>query len=100
MHSVKDVLKKFNPLKDKYVSREFQSFGVNLAEKLEDARRKGLYIKFAKTIPRPLLEMALRFVIDANAKNKAALFMWKLKEMGAFPAKISKSKVSVSPKSS
>ena len=98
MHSVKDVLKKFNPLKDKYVSREFQSFGVNLAEKLEDARRKGLYIKFAKTIPRPLLEMALRFVIDANAKNKAALFMWKLKEMGAFPTKIVKLKVSESPK--
>ncbi len=84
MHSVKDVLKKFNPMKDKYVSREFQSFGVNLADKLEDSRRKGLYIKFAKTIPRPLLEMALRFVIDANAKNKAALFMWKLKDLGAF----------------
>ena len=73
MHSVKDVLKKFNPLKDKYVSREFQAFGVNLAERLEDPRRKGLYIKFAKTVPRPLLEMALRFVIDANAKNKALL---------------------------
>ena len=92
MHSVKDVLKKFNPLKDKYVSREFQAFGVNLAERLEDPRRMGLYIKFAKTVPRPLLEMALRFVIDANAKNKAALFMWKLKEMGAFPAKSIKSK--------
>ena len=81
-------------MKDKYVSREFQSFGVNLAEKLEDARRKGLYIKFAKTIPRPLLEMALRFVIDANAKNKAALFMWKLKEMGAFPSTKSKTQSS------
>lgn len=92
MHSVKDVLKKFNPLKDKYVSREFQSFGVHLAEKLEDSRRKGLYIKFAKTVPRPMLEMALRFVVDANAKNKAALFMWKLKEMGAFPAKEPKTK--------
>ena len=94
MHSVKDALKKFNPMKDKYVSREFQSFGVNLAEKLEDARRKGLYIKFAKTIPRPLLEMALRFVIDANAKNKAALFMLKLKEMGAFPSTKSKTQSS------
>ncbi len=102
MHSVKDVLKKFNPLKDKYVSREFQSFGVNLAEKLEDARRKGLYIKFAKTIPRPLLEMALRFVIDANAKNKAALFMWKLKDLGAFPntkSKTQSSNVKQNPKS-
>ncbi|MFZ1619666.1 MAG: hypothetical protein WAT72_03400 [Microgenomates group bacterium] len=100
MHSVKDVLKKFNPLKDKYVSREFQAFGVNLAERLEDPRRKGLYIKFAKTVPRPLLEMALRFVIDANAKNKAALFMWKLKEMGAFPSAKSKTQSSNAKQSS
>ncbi len=89
MDSVKEVLKKFNPLKDKYVSREFQSFGVHLSEKLNDPRRKSLYIKFAKTVPRPILEQALRFVTDSHAKNKAALFMWKLKELGAFPAKSS-----------
>ncbi len=84
MQSVRDILKKFNPLEDKYVSREFQSFGVYLAEKLGDTRRKSLYIKFAKTIPRPILERALRFVVDSNARKKSALFMWKLKELGAF----------------
>jgi hypothetical protein len=84
MQSVKDVLKDFNPLSDKYLSREFQSFGVYLSEKLSDPKHKSMYIKFAKTIHRPLLEKALRFVIDANARNKAALFMWKLKELGAF----------------
>ena len=84
MHSVKDVLKKFDPISDKYVSREYQSFGVHLAEKLDDPKHKGLYIKFAKNIHRPILENALRFVIDSKAKSKPALFMWKLKELGAF----------------
>ena len=84
MQSVRDILKQFNPTKDKYVSREFQTFGIHLANKLGDERRKGLYMKLAKSIPRAILEEALRFVIDANARNKAALFMWKLKELKAF----------------
>lgn len=84
MQSVSDILKTFNPLEDKYVSREFQSFGVYLSQKLQDERRKSLYIKLAKTIPRPILEEALRFVVDARAKRKGALFMWKLKELNAF----------------
>ena len=87
MQSVKDVLKDFDPLKDRYISREYQSFGVYLSEKLQDEKRKSLYIKFAKTLYRPLLEKALRFVVDSNARNKAALFMWKLKELGAFKKK-------------
>jgi len=41
-------------------------------------------MKLAKTLPRAILEEALRFVVDANARNKAALFMWKLKELNAF----------------
>jgi hypothetical protein len=47
-----------------------------------------MYIKFAKTLPRPVLEEALRFVIDSSARKKAALFMWKLKEMGTFTHKV------------
>ncbi len=82
--SIKDILNKFNPLEDRYISREFQSFGIHLSEKLEGGRRKSLYIKLSKTIPRPVLEEALRYVIDSNAKSKGALFMWKLKELGAF----------------
>lgn len=87
MDSISDVLKKFNPLTDKYVSREFQSYGVFLAGKLEDDRHTALYIKYAKTLPRPVLEEALRFVIDSNAKRKGALFMWKLKQMGVIGKK-------------
>ena len=94
MDSVKSILNKFNPLEDKYISREFQSFGVYLAQKLQDEKRKGLYMKLAKTLPRPVLEKALRFVVDSNARNKGALFMWKLKQLGIFvkpPAKTKKS---------
>jgi hypothetical protein len=87
MQSIKDILKNFDPLKDKYISRDFQAFGIYLAEKLGEPKRKSLYIKLAKTIPRPVLEEALRFVIDSKARNKGALFMWKLKEMGAFEKK-------------
>lgn len=83
MKPIADVLKKFNPIEDKYISREYQSFGVYLAEELGDWRRRGLYIRFAKTLPRSVLEKALSFVKDAKADNKAALFMWKLKELGA-----------------
>lgn len=90
MQSIADILKKFDPFEDKYVSREFQTYGVHLSEKLEDSRHKSLYIKLAKTIPRPVLEQALRFVSDAKAKNKGALFMWKLREMGMIGKKVEK----------
>lgn len=81
MQSISDVLKKFNPTKDKYVSREFQSFGVHLAETLDDMKHKSLYIKMAKEIHRSILEKALSFVVDSTAKNKGALFMWKVQQM-------------------
>lgn len=90
MKPIQDILKNFDPFEAKYISREYQSFGVYLSDKLGDKAHKSMYIRFAKTMPRSVLEEALRFVSDANAKNKAALFMWKLKEMGVF--KISKSK--------
>lgn len=81
MKSIGKILKDFDPLKDKYISREFQSYGVYMAEQLEDYKHKGLYIKLAKTIHRSILEKALSFTKDSHAKNKGALFMWKLKEL-------------------
>ncbi len=81
MQSIKQVLKNFNPTTDKYISREFQSFGIHLAEELDDYKHRGLYIKLAKTVHRSILEKALSFAIDSTAKNKGALFMWKLKEL-------------------
>ncbi|PIQ73338.1 hypothetical protein COV58_03075 [Candidatus Roizmanbacteria bacterium CG11_big_fil_rev_8_21_14_0_20_36_8] len=84
MKTIGDILRKFDPVEDRYVSREFQTFGIQLADKLEDSRRKSLYIKMAKELPRPVLEEALRFVIDSKARSKGALFMWKLKDLGVF----------------
>lgn len=81
MQSIKNVLTKFNPTTDKFVSREFQTFGLHLTETLDDYKHKGLYMRLAKTVHRSILEQALSFAIDSTAKNKGALFMWKLKEL-------------------
>lgn len=81
MQSIKNVLNTFNPTTDKYVSREFQTFGLHLADRLDDYKHKSLYIKLAKTTPRAILEQALSFCVDSKATNKGALFMWKLKEI-------------------
>lgn len=84
MKSIGQILNNFDPVEDKYVSREFQSFGIYLAEQLDDYKHRALYIRLSKNIHRSILEKALSFVSDSNADNKGALFMWKLKEMGAF----------------
>lgn len=81
MQKIGQILKNFRPTEDKYVSREFQSFGIYLSEELDDYKHRGLYIKLAKTVHRAILEKALSYVVDSNAKNKGALFMWKLKQL-------------------
>lgn len=81
MKKIGTILKTFDPQTDKYISREFQAFGIHLAETLDDYKHRGLYIRLAKITHRSLLERALSFAVDSNAKNKGALFMWKLKEL-------------------
>lgn len=81
MQKLADILSKFNPLEDKYISREFQSYGIYLSEQLNDYKHKSLYIRLAKTVPRAILEKALTFTKDAQARNKARLFMWKMKKL-------------------
>ncbi len=83
MKSVKQILKNFNPQSDKYISREFQSFAIRLTEELDDYSHKSLYMKLAKTVHRSILEKALSFAVDSGAKNKGALFMWKLTQLKA-----------------
>ncbi len=83
MKTIGNILKNYDPKVDKHISREFQAFGMHLAEELDDYKHRGLYIKLAKTHPRSLLEKAYSFVIDSNAKNKGALFMWKLAQLKA-----------------
>lgn len=81
MQKVRDILTRFDATSGKYVSREFQSFGLYISQKLGDEEHKTLYIKLAKTTPRLILERALEFVLDARARNKGALFMWKVGEL-------------------
>lgn len=68
----------------KYVKKEFQAYGLELAEELHDWKNKSLYIKLAKETPRNLLERARNFVKDQSEeeiKSRARLFMWKLKQL-------------------
>jgi hypothetical protein len=76
------ILQDFTKDEDKYISREFQKYGYELAKELGDLKSKSLYIKLAKETPRGLLENARNFVKDAmNVKSPAKLFMWKLSEL-------------------
>jgi hypothetical protein len=78
-----DILAKYEPKKDeKYISHEFQDYGYRLAIDLGDLEHKSLYIRLAKTVSRGTLEKARAFAVDAeNARSKARVFMWKLKEL-------------------
>ncbi len=87
MKSVQQILKTFNPTQDKYISRDFQAFGIYLAEEMNDYKNRGMWIRLAKTNHRPVLEKALSFVKDSNADNKIALFLWKLKQLKTEPTK-------------
>jgi hypothetical protein len=79
---VSDVIEKYEIQEDKYISREFQQYGYDLAVELGDLKHRALYIKIAKTTPRILIENARSFVKDANnVKSRGRLFMWKLKEL-------------------
>lgn len=81
---VGDIIHSFKDDEDKYISREFQKYGYELAKELEDLKNKSLYIKLAKETPRGLLENARNFVKDAyQVKSKPRLFMWKLKQLRA-----------------
>ncbi len=68
--------------KHKYISQEYQLYGLRLSNKLDDKKRATMYIKWAKEKPRGILEQALSFVTDyPNAQDKSRLFMWKVKEL-------------------
>ena len=63
------------------ISREWQDFAYRLALELDDLEHTSLYMRMCKSYPRGLLEEARSFVSDSNAKSKAKLFMWKVKEL-------------------
>lgn len=83
MKSIKTVIAEIK-FKDrpKNLTKEFQVYGVFLAETLNDTKHYGLYIKLAKEVDRKILEEALNYTKGYyKAKNKARVFMWKLQEL-------------------
>ncbi len=99
MDKIKDIVKEDKYVEKKilknakYVTKEYQDYGYRLALNLDDKKRVALYIKLAKDKPRVLLERAYSFAIDyPNAKNKAGIFMWKLKDLEKEQSKKKKDK--------
>lgn len=83
MKKLGDIIKeRQNPSRPKNLSREFQVYGVYLAETLGDTAHYSLYIKLAKNENRALLEEAMNFAKDYDtAKSKGKIFMWKFGEL-------------------
>ena len=82
MKSLKQLIDDKKPVdRNKFVTREYQDYGYRLAMELGDPKHKSLYIRLAKETKRAILEQCRSYVIDSNAENKGALFMWKLKEV-------------------
>lgn len=80
--SLFELLDNYDLDKKKYISQEWQDYAYRLAIALDDLKNKSLYMRLAKNTPRAQLEEAKNFITDAyNVKNKARLFMWKLKEI-------------------
>lgn len=66
----------------KNLTKEFQVYGVFLAESLDDTKHYSLYMKLAKEVGRNILEEALNYTKSYyGAKNKARVFMWRLKQL-------------------
>lgn len=71
-----------NPERPKNLHKEFQVYGVYLAESLGDTKHYSLYMKLAKEYKRGLLDEALTYAKGYySAKSKAKVFMWRLSQL-------------------
>lgn len=67
--------------KQKRITREFQDYAYRLAVALDDVAHVPIYMRLVKNTPREVVEKAKSFVMDSNAKSKAKLFMWKVRQL-------------------
>ena len=84
MKSIASVLNKYEVEKGKprHISQEFQDYAYRLAVELEDTGHTAIYMRLSKKEDKALLEQARNFVKGSTmARNKARLFMWKLKQL-------------------
>ena len=66
---------------NRYVSTPEQLLALRIAQELGDADHKDIYLHLCKYTQTALIEQALRFVADANARSKGKLFSWKVKQL-------------------
>jgi hypothetical protein len=84
LDSIADIIKNKQTTRDHRNSYEYQAYGNRLAEEFSDGRHRALYIKYAKTKDRKLVERARDFVMNQeHITYKGKLFMWKLKQLEA-----------------
>ena len=78
-----DALDKYDleETKQRRISREFQDYAYRLAVALGDTAHTPIYMRLVKDTSREIVEKAKSFVLDANARSKAKMFMWKLKQL-------------------
>lgn len=83
MKRIGDIISEIkNPNRPKNLHKEFQVYGVYLAESLDDTAHYSLYMKLAKVYNRGLLEEALSYTKGYySAKSKAKVFMWRLAQL-------------------
>ena len=86
LKTIKDLLYKRDFSKPKYIKHEWQEFGYRMAVELNDLKHRALYMRFAKTEDRNILQKALDFTKDyvgrtTGERGRAKLFMWKLKDL-------------------
>jgi len=82
MQNISNLLKNKKITRDYRNSYEYQAYGNNLAQQLNDIKHRALYIKMSKNEDRNILENARVFVISQkHITDKGKLFMWKVKKI-------------------
>jgi hypothetical protein len=66
------------PEVNRFVSTPEQLLALRLSQELNDSEHKEMFLHLCKHTRREIIEDALSFVIDANAKHKGKLFFWKV----------------------
>ena len=66
---------------NKFVSTPEQLQALRLCQELGDPDHKNIYLHLCKYTAPGLIEEALSFVRDAQARDKGKLFCWKVKQL-------------------
>ncbi|MDO5561873.1 MAG: hypothetical protein Q4G02_03850 [bacterium] len=68
---------------NKRVNTPEQLQALRLARDLQDETHKKIYLSLCKRYQPGLIAEAQRFISDAQAENRAKLFMWKIRQLNS-----------------